>query len=333
MPLHGLRVIELAGIGPVPFAGRQLRQLGAEVILVTPPVRRDAGIPMAADPLEAGKQRLSFDLKSAGGHAALLDLVDGSDALIEGFRPGTLERLGLAPPVLLGRRATLVVGRCGGWGADSPRAAFAGHDINYLALSGVLGAVGPAEQPVPPLNLVGDFGGAAMHLALGVVAAMLSARQTGQGSVVSTSILEATVSLTAHLHGLIDAGLWAQPRAANVLDGGAPFYRCYRTSDGRWLAVGAIEAGFYARLLDHIGARLDASRQHDRDYWPQMEAEIGRCIATRTRDEWDAVLAWTDACASPVLDWQEARTHPHLAFVMDADGPGPAIHVERPVLK
>jgi alpha-methylacyl-CoA racemase len=310
-PLAGIRVIELAGIGPVPFAGRLLAQLGASVDVILPPSDRGTGIPIARnrDPFSVGKSHTTLDLKSVTGRSRLVGMVTQADTLLEGFRPGTLERLGLAPSLLMETNARLVVGRCAGWGNTSPRAHTAGHDINYLALTGALSAIGTAETPLPPLNLVGDFGGAAMHLVVGVMAALFRARGDGRGCVVDTSIVEGSMSLMTMIYGLLDAGLWVDRRQDNILDGGAPYYACYRTADDRWMAVGAIEPAFYAQLIALSGARLDVNRQHDRAYWPAMRQEIARCMRTKTRDEWDRIFRDTDACCTPVLDLHEARTH------------------------
>jgi len=323
LPLSGVRVLELAGIGPVPFAGKTLSQLGAEVTLISSPQPRGLGISMALDPLEQGKARAILDLKDPDGRDDLLTLVRSSHALIEGFRPGTLERLGLAPSSLLVANPSFVVGRCSGWGLRGPQSGTAGHDINFLAVAGVLGAIGPATGPCPPLNLIGDFGGAAMHLALGVVAALLSARSSGKGGVVETSIFEATVGLTAHLHGMRAAGLWQDQRESNLLDGGAAFYRCYQAADGRWMAVGAIEPKFFLDFVRLLGVDIDAERQYDRAYWPEMTGRIAARFASRNRDEWVSHFDASDACVSPVLEWSELRSHPLSRCAFDAQGPKP----------
>lgn len=316
-PLAGVRVIELAGIGPVPFAGRILARLGADVQTIAPPADRGVGIPIPReqDPFARDKRFVALDLKSDQGRERLLALLDAADALLEGFRPGTLERLHLSPARLLERNSRLVIGRCGGWGQGSPRARTAGHDINYLALTGALHAIGPAGAPVPPLNLVGDFGGAAMHLALGVLAAVFRARGDGRGCVVDTSILEGSVSVMSMIYGLFDAGMWSDIREDNLLDGGAPYYACYATADGRWMALGAIEAKFFADFVARSGARLDLARQNDRAYWPEMRAEIARCLGSRTRDEWDAIFRDSDACCTPVLGLEEARSHADMQWL------------------
>jgi alpha-methylacyl-CoA racemase len=299
-----------------------LRQLGASVSVVSPPSDRGVGIamPRDQDPFARGKSHVAIDLKCPDGRQQLAALLADADVLLEGFRPGTLERMGLAPATLLASNPRLVVGRCGGWGKASPRARTAGHDINYLALTGALHAIGPAHAPMPPLNLVGDFGGAAMHLALGVVAALMRAHGDGRGSIVDTSILEGSVSLMSMIYGLFDAGMWTDQREQNLLDGGAPYYACYATSDSRWMALGAIEARFFADFVARSGARLDPTRQNDRTYWPEMRTEIARCIGTRTRDEWDAIFRDSDACCTPVLEIGEARMHADMQWLGVSSG-------------
>lgn len=309
LPLRDFKVIELEAIGPVPFAALLLSQLGAHVTLVSSPRNSANGIPVGDDALLSGRHRIALDLKTPDGVAQLHGLLAEADALLEGFRPGTLERLGIGPDVLMPRHPHLVIGRCSGWGQSGSRAHTAGHDINYLALAGVLSAVGPAECPMPPLNLVGDFGGASMHLALGVVSAIHSARATGQGCIVGTSILASTLALTTHLHGLRRAGLWNDVRHDNLLDGGAPFYRSYATGDGQWVAVGAIEPKFFADLVRRLGVDIDTTRQYDRSYWPSIEAAFSRQFTTRTRDEWDVEFRGTDACVTPALNWSEVSAN------------------------
>lgn len=325
LPLTGMRVVELAGIGPVPFAGRMLGQLGADVTLVCAPQQRAIGIPMSSDPLEANKRRVSINLKTEEGRHSLGELLRESDVLIEGFRPGTLERLELSPSALHAIQPSLVIGRCTGWGTSCPRSASAGHDINFLALAGILGAIGTEARPTPPLNLIGDFGGAGMHLALGVVAALLRAKLGGTGCVVETSIFEASVSLSAHLHGMLDSDLWIDEREANLLDGGAPFYRCYQSLDGRWMAIGAIEPMFFAELVRGLDVDVDVERQYDRTYWPTLTAVLAKRIAERTREQWDSIFVRSDACATPVLTWIEARSHRDASSAFDAGDPRPAI--------
>jgi alpha-methylacyl-CoA racemase len=322
LPLRGRRVVELAAIGPVPHAALLLAQLGAAVIRVSAPGGRDLGIAIDADALLAQRTSVTLDLKTEAGRQALWALLERADILLEGLRPGTLERLGLAPADLHARFPRLVIGRCSGWGDVGERAATASHDINALALSGVLGAVGPSQRPVPPLNLVADFGGAALHLATGVLAATCAVAAGGKGAVVKTSLLQAATALTTHLHGLRRAHRWVDARESNLLDGGAPFYRCYRTADDRWMAIGAIESRFFAAAVDGLQARLDVTRQYDESYWPVIEGELARCFALRTRDAWDAVFRLTDACVTPVLDWPEVAPHTAPAVTWHDGVPG-----------
>jgi alpha-methylacyl-CoA racemase len=314
-PLAGLKVVELHAIGPVPFAGQLLASLGAEVVRISPPSDPGLGvdIPPAFDLLNLGKQQRHLDLKAQQGLAALRAVLDGSDVLLEGFRPGVIERLGLAPATLLASNPRLVIGRLSGWGAQGPLAARAGHDINYLAMAGVLAAIGDAEAPVPPLNLVADFGGGAMHLVVGVLAQLVRRSIDGRGGVVETSILAGTVGLTPMFYGMVAAGIWRLERAANLLDGAAPFYRTYAAGDGRFVAVGALEPKFYAQLLRVLAldSDIDARRQYERDTWPEATALIAKRIATRSRDDWARAAEGTDACLSPVLDFAEAAAHPH----------------------
>jgi alpha-methylacyl-CoA racemase len=263
-PLTGTTIIELAAIGPVPFATHCLQQMGARIVVVDSPANRGLGLPLAAD----------------------------FDYLIRAAFPA------------------LVIGRCSGWGSQSGRAATAGHDINYLALSGALAAIGPAGKPIPPLNLIGDFGGAGMQLVTGILAALLSRSNSGNGTVVETSIYEGTTSLMTMIYGLADAGQWRPEREANILDGGAPYYCCYQTSDAGWMAVGAIERKFFTAFVRQIGAdEIDLERQNDQSYWPEMQHIIAKKMIQRTRQEWDIVFRESDCCCTPVLEMDEARTH------------------------
>lgn len=325
-PLAGVTIVELAAIGPVPFSTHILRQMGASIIVIAPPQDRGLGLPIPPqfDYLNAEKTVIPLDLKSAEGIAALHDILRTADVLVEGFRPGTLERLSLAPEYLRASFPALILGRCSGWARQSPCSAQAGHDINYLALSGVLGAIGE-RTPLPPLNLVGDYGGAGMHLAVGVLGALFSRQKSGQGAVVDTSIVEGGVALMTLVYGLSDAGQWQSSRSANVLDGGAPYYRCYRTADGRWMALGAIERKFFAEFVGKIEADIDIDRQHDRAYWPAMQSLIGERLLTRTRDQWSQVFEGTDCCCTPVLNLDEARNHVDMTGLFDARVPKPAI--------
>ncbi len=314
-PLQGFKVVELHAIGPVPFAGYILGQLGAQVIRVSPPADPQLGVGVSErfDLLNSNKSAQALDLKTSDGLATLEVLLRDADLLLEGFRPGVLERLGLDPKSLLARHPRLVIGRLSGWGERGVWANRAGHDINYLAVAGILHAIGPAQTPVVPLNLIGDFGGGTMHLLLGVLCALLKRSQSGQGMVVSTSILAASVGLTPMFYGLIAAGIWHLQRENNLLDGAAPFYRVYRCQDDKYVAVGAIEAKFYRELLRLTGleGQLDPSKQHDRRSWPATIDAFCAVFARKTRDEWASLAEQSDACVAPVLDFIEASQYAH----------------------
>jgi alpha-methylacyl-CoA racemase len=309
-PLQGVRIVELAGIGPGPFCAMLLADLGAEVLTVDRPAPDQPAWPAL---LARGRRRVAVDLKHPEGPGVVLDLVAGADALVEGFRPGVAERLGIGPDACLARNPRLVYGRVTGWGQEGPLAGSAGHDIDYIALAGALHPVGPADgPPVPPLNLLGDFGGGGMLLALGVVAALLEAGRSGQGQVVDAAMVDGAALLTTQLHELLAAGLWTDRRGANLLDGAAPFYAVYETADGRHLAVGALEPQFYAQLLERVGlAADDLPDQLDRDGWPLLRERLAARFRTKTRDEWCRLLEGTDACVAPVLSLLEAPAHPH----------------------
>ena len=315
-PLAGLHVLELHAIGPVPFAGMVLQQLGAQVTRVSPP--QDPGLGVAMPPefdlLNRDKVALALDLKNPADQKAMAQQLAGADVLLEGFRPGVLERLGLDPQVLLQRHPRLVIGRLSGWGDQGRLAKRAGHDINYLALTGVLAAVGKAGQPVPPINVVADFGGGAMHLLVGVLARLVRRGLDGKGGVVTTSIAAGTVGLTPMFYGLLAAGQWRLQREANLLDGGAPFYRTYACSDGGFVAVGALEAKFYRELLDVTGLseQLDPADQYREETWPRAGEVLAARFVERSRDDWAAAASDRDCCLSPVLDFAEAATHAHL---------------------
>ncbi len=314
-PLAGLAVVELHAIGPVPFAGMVLRQLGARVTRVSPPDDPGLGVAMRPeyDLLNVDKETRLIDLKDPAGRERLLALLAEADVLLEGFRPGVLERLGLAPAELLARHPRLVIGRLSGWGTQGPLAARAGHDINYLAIAGVLHAIGTREEPIVPLNLVADFGGGAMHLLLGVLARLVQRSVNGAGGVVETSILAGTVGLTPMFYGLIAGGIWNLRRENNLLDGALPFYRVYRCADERFVAVGALEPKFYAALLEVLGlsGEIDRQSQYDPASWAATTARIAARLAERSRDEWAQAAAASDCCLSPVLDFAEAARHPH----------------------
>jgi alpha-methylacyl-CoA racemase len=330
-PLSGLRVVELSGLGPAPFCGMVLADFGAEVVRVD---RVDpAGILFgeSGDVTGRGKESICVDIRSEPGAGIVLQLVEQSDALIEGFRPGVAERLGLGPDVCLERNPRLVYGRMTGWGQEGPLAGDAGHDINYIALAGVLGSIGTEESPVVPLNLIGDYGGGGMLLALGMVAALFQARETGSGQVVDAAMVDGASLLMAPLHGLLTAGMWQSRRAANLLDGSAPFYTTYPTADGGHVAVGALEPQFFAALLDLLDLdQAGLPAQYDPEGWPMLRTTFGGRFLTKTRDQWAALAAGTDACVAPVLDIVEATNHPHnmaRGTFLDIDGtlqPGPA---------
>jgi alpha-methylacyl-CoA racemase len=341
-PLQGLRVIEMVGIGPCPFAAMMLADMGADVIRIDRRPDPSAPNPYPTlgtkyDVMARGRRSLALDLKDPRARQLLLDLVGKADALVEGFRPGVMERLGLGPEVCHDRNPKLVYGRVTGWGQAGPLAQAAGHDLNYVALSGMLHAMGDADRPPsPPLNLVGDFGGGGMMLAFGVVCAMLEARASGRGQVVDAAMTDGAALLGAMTYGLRAHGAWSAARGANLLDGGAPFYATYACADGRFIAVGAIEPQFYARLLALTGASDPAfARQWDQDDWPALKEKFAALFATRTRDAWCALLEGTDACFAPVLDMDEAPHHPHNAAretFVDVDGvtqPAPAPRFSR----
>jgi alpha-methylacyl-CoA racemase len=337
-PLAGVRVLELAGIGPCPFCAMLLADLGAEVIQVDRP-----GPPPPVAPRDVtsrGKKRVIVDLKHPRGAELVLRLAERSDVLLEGYRPGVAERLGVGPADCQARNPRLVYGRMTGWGQDGPLAESAGHDIAYIAITGALHAIGRAGGPPQvPVNYLGDFGGGAMFLALGVLAALLEARQSGRGQVVDAAIVDGTAVLQAMTYGLLAGGAWTDKRGVNLLDTGAPFYDVYATADGRHMAVGALEPRFYAefvRLLfapDGPGAGIPA--QHDRNRWPELRALFAERFASRTQAEWTEVFAGTDSCVAPVLTMTEAPGHPHLAArgtYAEADGvvqPAPAPRFSR----
>ncbi|TMJ73069.1 MAG: CoA transferase, partial [Alphaproteobacteria bacterium] len=316
-PLEGIRIVELAGIGPGPFCAMLLSDMGAEVIrvdraaIVGQDTDRD-GNEARYNLLSRGRRNIAIDLKNAAGIDATLRLIERADALLEGFRPGVMERLGLGPDLCLARNPKLVYGRMTGWGQDGPIAHIAGHDINYIALSGVLHTIGEAGgPPVPPLNLVGDFGGGALYLAMGVLAGIISARSTGRGQVIDCSMVEGSASLMMMMYGALASGAWNEERGANRTDGGAHYYHVYETRDGEHVAIGAIEPQFYALLLKHTGLEgQDLPPQTDRAYWPEMQQRLTRIFKTKTRAEWVEIMQQTDICFAPVLRMSEALTHP-----------------------
>ena len=314
-PLAGLRIIEMAGIGPAPFAAMLFADMGAEVIRID---RKALPGKDAFDTLKSygflnrGRRSLALDLKKPAAVEALLKLVESADALIEGFRPGVMERLGLGPDVCLARKPALVYGRVTGWGQTGPLAQTAGHDINYIALTGALHAIGKREQPMPPLNVVGDFGGGAMFLAFGVLAALHEAAKSGKGQVVDAAMTDGAALLAAMQYSFKAAGHWSNERESNLLDGGAPFYGTYRCADGKWLAVGPIEPQFHDLLVDKLGLPAEEfAERWDPQSWPRLRRRLEQTFATRTRDDWCRLLEHTDACVAPVLDLDEAPRHPH----------------------
>lgn len=317
-PLSGIKVVEMSAIGPSPFAGMMLADLGAGVTRVD---RLTGGGPGTstrlsegrADVVSRGRRSIAVDLKSAAGVELVLRLVDSADVLIEGFRPGVMERLGLGPEVCLTRNPRLVFGRMTGWGQDGPLARAAGHDINYIAVAGALGAIGRAgETPVPPLNLVGDYGGGGMLLAYGVVAALLSAARTGAGQVVDAAMVDGAALLMAQFYAMSATGRWTGERGTNLLDTGAPFYDVYPSADGGYLAVGPLEPAFFAILLDRLGILdIDAASQYDPASWPALRRRLTAEFAVRTRADAEALFADVDGCVFPVLSLSEAPRHPH----------------------
>jgi alpha-methylacyl-CoA racemase len=332
-PLRGVRVVELAGLGPAPFCSMMLADLGAQVLRVDRP---PAGPPTevrhnAWDVLNRNRSTVAVDLRSASGGDLVRRLIGSADVLVEGFRPGVAERLGVGPDDMLEANPRLVYGRMTGWGQEGPMSPRAGHDLTYLALSGVLAHIGRADQPpTPPLNLVADFGGGGMLLAAGIMAALVERSTSGRGQVVDAAMVDGAALLMGPLFGAWASGFWNEARGTNLLDSGAPFYDVYECADGKWLAVGAIEPQFYALLLDGLGLAGDDSLpdQNDAARWPELHGIIAERIRTRSRDEWADVFAETDACVAPVLTMGEAPAHPHAvarAAFADVEGvPQPA---------
>ncbi len=316
-PLEGVRIIELAGLGPAPFAGMMLADAGADIIRIDRSER--ATYPPNTTPhvdlMNRGRRSVAADLKHPEGVALVLRLVAEADGLMEGFRPGVAERLGLGPDVCLERNPALVYGRMTGWGQDGPMARAAGHDIDYIALAGALEPMGRAgERPLPPLNLVGDFGGGGMMLAFGMCAAIISARTTGAGQVIDAAMVDGAAALMTMTYTLMSSGIWKEERGTNLLDTGAHFYEVYETSDGGYFAIGAIEPQFYAELLRRLGLEGEAlPDQMDREAWPAMKERFSALFASKTRKEWEVIFEGSDACAAPVLSPLEAPHHPHIA--------------------
>ncbi|MCY3757574.1 MAG: CaiB/BaiF CoA-transferase family protein, partial [Acidobacteria bacterium] len=313
--LSGYRIVEFAGIGPAPMAAMLLSDMGAEVLRIDRVEESHLGILMGHryNLLCRGRRSVAIDLKHREGREAALKLIAGSHGLIEGFRPGVMERLGLGPDDCVARNPRLVYGRVTGWGQDGPLANAAGHDINYIALTGALHGIGERDgPPVPPLNLVGDFGGGGVYLALGLVAGMLEARTSGKGQVIDAAMVDGAASQMTYVYGLRAAGQWTDGRAENTLDGGAPNYRAYETKDGKYIAVGPVEPKFWARLLQLIGAEKEGLHQlGDRTEWPRMCERLAEIFRSRTREEWRQLLEGSDVCFAPVLDMGDAPDHPH----------------------
>ncbi|HEY4065372.1 MAG TPA: CaiB/BaiF CoA-transferase family protein [Burkholderiaceae bacterium] len=326
-PLTGIRIVEFAAIGPAPFAGQLLADLGADIIRIDRAER--AGDKPGV--LSRGRRSVALDLKSAASIETCLALLERADASIEGFRPGVMERLGLGPDVALARNPKLVYARMTGWGQTGPLALAAGHDLNYISLSGAAHSIGTPEAPVQPLNLAGDFGGGSLYLGMGLLAGVINARASGAGQVVDVSMVEGSASLMSMFYELHAAGRWGE-RGSNFLDGAAPFYNPFRCADGKWISLGSIEPQFYALMLDKLGLReaLGELNQQDRSHWAQTRRRIAEVIATRTRDDWCALMEGTDVCFAPILDLNEAPKHPHnvaRGSFVEVDGhmlPGPA---------
>ncbi|MBT5849552.1 MAG: CoA transferase [Acidimicrobiaceae bacterium] len=338
-PLQGVTIIELAGIGPGPFCAMMLSDMGADVIRVDRAGAVRGGDPNVPpiDVLGRGRRSIGIDLKSPDGRETLMRLVDKADGLTEGFRPGVTERLGLGPDECMARNSALVYGRMTGWGQTGPYALTAGHDINYIALAGALEPIGRrGEAPVPPLNLVGDFGGGGMYLAFGMVCAILEARSSGQGQVVDAAMVDGAASLMGFFHGFRAMGIWNDDRGTNMLDTGAPYYDVYETSDGKYVSIGSIEPQFYAELREKLGlddAKWDA--QQTRADWPDRKADLAEIFMMKTREEWCELIEGSDVCFAPVLSIEEAPKHPHnvargtFTEVAGVTQPGPAPRFSR----
>jgi alpha-methylacyl-CoA racemase len=303
-------VLEFAGIGPGPFCGMLLSDLGADVVRIDRKGSAVGGLP--TNVTSRGRRSVALDLKSPAAVEACLKLAERADALVEGYRPGVMERLGLGPDVVLPRSPGLVYGRMTGWGQTGPYAPTAGHDLNYIAVTGALHAIGPAGKPTAPLNLVGDYGGGALYMAFGLLAGIIGARETGRGQVVDCAMADGAASLMSMFYGLLAAGTWADRRGANILDGAAPYYDTYVCADGEWISIACVEPQFYAVLIEKLGlAASDLPEQNDRAGWPRLKAAIAGAVVARTRQDWCEILGGTDACFAPVLSMTEALQDPH----------------------
>jgi alpha-methylacyl-CoA racemase len=337
--LSGYKIVEFAGIGPAPMCAMLLADMGADVLRIDR--AEDAALGIALDAkyslLSRGRKSVAIDLKKPEGVAAAMKLVEGADALLEGFRPQVMERLGLGPDECLKRNPKLIYGRMTGWGQEGPLAHAAGHDINYIALSGVLASIGRrGEAPVPPLNLVGDFGGGGLYLALGVVAGLLEASKSGKGQVVDSAMVDGAASLLTAIYGMHASGMWSDKRGDNILDTGAHFYDVYETKDGEYVSIGSIEPKFYAELLKRSGLEgQEMPRQMDRKAWPDLKEKFEALFKTKTRDEWCKIMEGSDICFAPVLSMAEAPSHPHniqRGTFVEVEGvvqPGPAPRFSR----
>ncbi|NWG53353.1 MAG: CoA transferase [Hydrogenophilaceae bacterium] len=316
-PLAGLKIVEFAGIGPGPFCAMLLSDMGADVVRIDRVSGARGGTPKGPnvfDVTSRGRRSIALDLKKPEDVETALKLMSKADALIEGFRPGVMERLGLGPDVALARNPKLVYGRMTGWGQFGALANAAGHDLNYVALTGALHAMGRRDDsPAPPLNLVGDFGGGALYLAMGICAALVEAGRSGKGQVIDCAMTDGVISLASMFFGMRAAGIWTDDRDSNLLDGGAHFYDTYECKDGKWVSIGSIEPQFYALLLEKTGLTDDPdfAAQMDRSKWPALSAKLAAVLKTKTRDEWCAIMEGSDVCFAPVLSWSEAMAHPH----------------------
>ena len=337
-PLTGVKIVEFAGIGPGPFCGMLFADMGADLVRVD---RKGTKGGAKTDIASRGKRSVAFDLKNPAAIEAVLKLLDGADALIEGFRPGVMERLGLGPDVVLKRNPKLVYGRMTGWGQTGTLAQAAGHDLNYISITGAVGSMGKqGEKPPIPLNLVGDFGGGALYLAMGVCAALVEAGKSGKGQVIDVAMSDGAASLMTMFYSMRASGIWSDKRYDNMLDGGAPFYDTYETSDGKYVGLGSIEPQFYALLREKAGLTdAEFDHQHDKSKWPSLKAKLAAVIKTKTRDEWDALMLGTDVCYAPILSLDEAPHHAHNKSrdtFLTIDGvvqPAPAPRFSRTVSK
>lgn len=312
-PLEGMKILEVGGIGAAPFCGYMLSDMGADILRIDFKGRPRSFLKAKYDVLYRNRRSISIDLKNPAGVKAVLRLIEQSEALIEGFRPGVMERLGIGPEVCFKRNPRLVFGRMTGWGQEGPLSQAAGHDINYIALAGTLHAIGrPGEKPVPPINLIGDFGGGGMLLAFGIMCAVYEVRKSGKGQVVDAAMIDGAAALTAVFYGMSAAGEWSDQHGTNLLDGGAHFYDTYETADGKWVSIGSLEPQFYELLLKYTG--IDDPKfqpQANRERWPELKEKIAEVFKSKTRDEWCKIMEGTDVCFAPVLSFEEAVNHPH----------------------